>query len=89
MVTIIFETHATSADNEHGMASGHYDVGLSTRGREQARELGERHRNTRVDRVFCSDLERAIRTAEIAFSSRGLPITRDARLRDIDYGAWT
>jgi broad specificity phosphatase PhoE len=39
--------------------------------------------------VFCSDLARAVRTAEIAFGDRALPIVRDARLRECDYGSLT
>lgn len=89
MVAIIYETHATSLDNERGLASGHYDVDLSALGEQQARELGQRHREEPPDVVFCSDLRRAYRTAEIAFASRTIPIVKDARLRELDYGDWT
>jgi len=40
---LVFETHATSLDNEAGLASGHHDVALSPDGRRQAAELGRRH----------------------------------------------
>jgi len=86
---IVFETHATSLDNEAGLASGWFDVGLSPRGEQQARELGERRRDHAFAAVYCSDLVRALRTAEIAFDGRGIPIVRDARLRECDYGALT
>ncbi|MGH2398064.1 MAG: histidine phosphatase family protein, partial [bacterium] len=89
MISITYETHSTSLDNESGLASGYYDIDLSPRGEEQARELGERHRDDLPDIVFCSDLRRAYRTAEIAFGGRGIPIIRDARLRELDYGDWT
>jgi probable phosphoglycerate mutase len=39
--------------------------------------------------VFCSDLTRAFRTAEIAFGDRSVPIVRDARLRECNYGDLT
>ena len=39
--------------------------------------------------VFCSDLLRSFRTAEIAFGDRSLSIVRDARLRECDYGDFT
>jgi broad specificity phosphatase PhoE len=86
---LIFETHATSVDNEAGVASGWADVALSRAGRDQARDLGDRRANEALAAVFCSDLERAWRTAEIAFGARGMPIVRDERLRECDYGAWT
>jgi broad specificity phosphatase PhoE len=88
-LAIVFETHATSLDNEAGLASGWYDVDLSDRGEEQARLLGVRRRDDRVDLVFCSDLRRAYRTAELAFGERPPLIVRDPRLRECDYGEWT
>jgi broad specificity phosphatase PhoE len=86
---LIFETHATSLDNERLVASGHFDVELSPLGRAQAAELGVRYRAEDLDAVLCSDLQRSYRTAEIAFAGRGLPVHRDARIRECDYGAWT
>jgi broad specificity phosphatase PhoE len=89
MMTLIFETHATSVDNEAGLASGWFDAPLSPTGEAQARELGQRRLGQALAAVFCSDLVRASRTAEIAFAGRDLPIVRDARLRECDYGALT
>jgi 2,3-bisphosphoglycerate-dependent phosphoglycerate mutase len=88
-LVLVFETHATSLDNDAGLASGGFDVALSVTGEEQARQLGVRHRDDDFAAVFCSDLMRAVRTAEIAFGDRALPIVRDARLRECDYGAFT
>ena len=88
-LTLLFETHATSVDNEHGIASGWYDAPVSATGEDQARALGERRRNDDLAVVFCSDLARALRTAEIAFGRRGIPIVRDARLRECNYGTLT
>ena len=88
-MTIVFESHATSVDNEAGVASGHRDVPLSPHGEQEARALGERYAPSRVDAVFCSDLRRADETAEIAFAARGIPIIRDRRLREQDYGEFT
>jgi broad specificity phosphatase PhoE len=86
---LIFETHATSLDNEAGLASGWFDVALSPVGEQQARMLGARRRDDHLAAVFCSDLTRSFRTAEIAFGDRALPIVRDARLRECDYGDLT
>jgi broad specificity phosphatase PhoE len=88
-MVIWFETHATSLDNEAGLASGWFDVELSPRGREQARELGDRRRNTGIAAVYCSDLRRAFDTAEIAFAGTSTPIVRDRRLRECNYGDLT
>ena len=88
MVTIIFESHATTLDNEQHLASGHNDVALSALGARQAKELGERHKGEHFDAVFCSDLQRSYKTAEIAFGDK-FPIIRDKRLRECDYGDLT
>jgi len=86
MVTIFFESHATTVDNEAGLASGWVDCELSALGIKQAKEMGERYQNMNFDAVFCSDLQRSYRTAEIAFARRSWPIFRDKRLRECDYG---
>jgi broad specificity phosphatase PhoE len=88
-VEITFETHSTSLDNEHGIATGWRDGALSEEGRRQAMELGERHRDPAPSTVFTSDLGRAVETAEIAFGGTGIPIVRDRRLRECDYGEMT
>lgn len=87
-LTILFETHATSLDNEAGLASGWYDVDLSAAGRLQALAMGERHREAQVSAVYCSDLQRSWRTADLAFGGRW-PVIRDPRLRECDYGELT
>jgi len=79
----------TSVDNETRRASGHADVPLSDLGRQQARELGQHYAAEAPDAIFCSDLQRAVLTAQIAFSDRALPIVPDARLRECDYGDLT
>jgi broad specificity phosphatase PhoE len=88
-VEIVYETHATSVDNERGVATGWRDGELSQAGREQARELGERRRDDGIAVVYSSDLGRAVETAEIAFSGSGVSIRLDRRLRECDYGELT
>ena len=85
-MTIVFETHSLSEDNEFGIASGWNHSRLSGRGRQLAGELGERHRDEEISAVFSSDLRRAVETAEIAFACLRVPILLDWRLRECDYG---
>ena len=86
-VAVVFETHSTSVDNELGIATGWNEGELSEEGRRQARQLGERRRDDGIAVVFTSDLRRAVQTAEIAFAGSPLPIVRDRRLRECNYGA--
>ncbi len=89
MLTVLYSPHMTSVDNEAGRASGHVDVPLSDLGRLQAMELGQHYASEPIAAVFCSDLQRARATADLAFGARDVPIVADARLRECDYGNLT
>lgn len=69
-----------------GIATGWLPGTLSERGREAARELGERHRDDGIDAIYVSDLRRAVETVEIAFARSPIPVVVDARLRECNYG---
>lgn len=85
MVTILFESHSTTEDNEAKLAAGWYDVALSELGEEQARQLSRRYIGRHFDAVFCSDLQRSYKTAQLAFGE-AYPIIQDVRLRECNYG---
>jgi broad specificity phosphatase PhoE len=85
-VELVYETHSTTVDNERGIATGWLDGELSDTGRKNALELGKRRRNDRIAAVYTSDLGRAVQTAAIAFGDTGIPVHRDARLRECSYG---
>ena len=89
MVTIIFESHSTTLDNEQMLSSGWYDVDLSKLGKAQARQLGERRKDEDFAAIFCSDLKRSYNTAEIAFAGLKINLIKDARLRETNYGDLT
>ncbi|MEZ0073161.1 broad specificity phosphatase PhoE/RimJ/RimL family protein N-acetyltransferase [Planotetraspora sp. GP83] len=88
-VTIIYETHSTTTDNEAEIATGQLPGELSARGREQAAELGARRRDDGLAVVFTSDLHRSVETARIAFAGHDIEIRHDPRLRECDYGTMT
>jgi len=85
-VELVYETHSVTTDNEAGIATGWLPGKLSEAGRRYATELGERRRDDSIAVVFCSDLARAVETAEIAFAGSGIPIQLDERLRECNYG---
>lgn len=87
-VEITFEAHGTTYDNEAHRASGHFDVELSPLGIQQSKEMGERYEDAYFDAIFCSDLQRSYKSAEIAFGDR-FPLIKDARLRECNYGDTT
>ena len=85
-VDLVFETHSTTDDNQNGIATGWNPGYLSSAGREQARRLGERRRDDGPSTIFTSDLERALERVRIAFVGIGVPVLKDWRLRECDYG---
>lgn len=87
-LSITFESHSTSIDNEKGIASGCLDPPLSEKGRKQAQDLGQRYEGVNIPLVYCSDLQRSFQTAEIAFASKNIPLIQDPRLREWDYGVY-
>jgi broad specificity phosphatase PhoE len=88
-VTIIFEAHGTTLDNENNISSGLFNIELSPLGKKQAGRLGERYKKQKFDAIFCSTLKRSYDCAEIAFGNRELPIIKDPRLCECDYGKLT
>lgn len=85
-ISLVFETHSTTVDNEQGRATGWWPGALSEQGRAQARQLGGRRGNDGITAVFSSDLARAVETASIAFDASPIPVLYDWRLRECDYG---
>ena len=68
------------ARDRHRLAAG----ALSEDGKRQAEELGARR--TTASAPSSPPTARAVETAEIAFAGSALPIHRDARLRECNYG---
>jgi broad specificity phosphatase PhoE len=85
-VRLVYETHATTVDNEAGRATGWLPGELSPAGVANARDLGRRRRDDGIDLVVTSDLHRAVQTVDVAFAGAGPPVRTDARLREVDFG---
>ena len=77
--TLVVARHGQAAYDVPDVASD--DGGwLTPDGRQQARALGESLRDRRIASVWCSDMTRAVQTAEIAAGVLGgLPVTVSAR----------
>jgi len=86
-VKITHFVHGTTTDNEQGISSGWFDVDLSDLGVQQSIELWNKVRDKHFDVVFCSDLKRAVHSAELTFKNK-VKIIQDKRLRECNYGKY-
>lgn len=84
-VKITYFVHGTTFDNEAKKASGWLPGELSPKGISQANALKEIIKDNKFDTVFCSDLNRAIQSANILFGNEK-EIIHDSRLRECNYG---
>jgi broad specificity phosphatase PhoE len=89
MITIWFEPHGTSLDNEASLASGWNDVDLSELGFQQSKDLVDRCLKRGIDSIFVSDMQRALKTVLPFAEQTQVPIFVDKRLRECDYGELT
>jgi len=88
MVTkITYFVHGTTTDNEQEISSGWFDVDLSELGAQQSVELWNKIKDRHFDVVFCSDLKRAVHSAELTFKNK-VKIITDKRLRECNYGEY-
>jgi len=85
---ITYFVHGTTTDNEQHLATGWADGELSELGIKQSKELGLLTTDKKFDIVFCSDLKRAIDSANFSFEGN-YRIIQDDRLRECNYGDFT
>lgn len=84
-VKITYFVHGTTTDNKQGLATGWLPGELSELGIIQSKELRNLASHTTFDLVICSDLKRAVDSADLVFAGDYL-ILQDARLRECNYG---
>ena len=89
MTTLILVRHGETDWNRDGIWQGHGDPPLNDLGRRQAAELAERLADVEIDALYSSDLRRAYETAEIVGAAKGLEITAEPDLREMDVGSWS
>lgn len=86
---LLLARHGETPWNAEGRYQGQEDIPLSPVGEEQARALGTRLQDLRIDRAVASPLARALRTAQFALGeSRASMLTTDDGLKEIAHGTW-
>ncbi len=86
MTIIHFVRHGETVWHRENRYAGVSDIALTDRGIEQAEHLARWAATAEIHRVLCSDLSRAIRTAQLSADVVGVPLEVDQRLREVDFG---
>lgn len=84
-VKITYFVHGTTTDNEKNLCTGWAPGELSELGIQQAKDLGKKVADKKFDAFFCSDLKRAVDSANLGFKDK-YEIIQDKRLRECNYG---
>lgn len=87
--TLYLVRHGRTALNAEGRLRGHANPPLDEVGELEARAVAEVLARTHPVRIYCSPLDRALRTAELIGERTGALFSPDQRFMDRDYGPWT
>ncbi len=88
MGKIFLVRHGETEWNKNARFQGQTDIPLSPTGKMQAKKVGERLANEKIDAIYSSDLSRAYQTAQEIARYHHIPITRNQDLREINFGQW-
>ncbi len=89
MRTALLIRHGAVGDEAEERFLGAADLPMSPAGEAQVRELAARLRLRAIpDAIYCSDLSRSLRTAELLADESAIPIRVRPALREIEMGDW-
>ena len=89
MRTVLLIRHGLVSQDAEERFVGAADAPMSAAGEAQIRELSARLRpRVTPDAIYCSDLSRSRRTAELLAGGAAVPIGVRPALREIDMGDW-
>lgn len=88
MTTLIFVRHGQSESNLAHVFTGHSNVPLTALGIRQAENTARFLHEYPIERVYASDLLRAMQTAEPTARDHGLEVIPNCGMREIFAGKW-
>jgi len=83
---LIVIRHGETVSNTEKRLQGHSDSPLSVTGISQSKAVAKRLKNVKFSELYCSDLGRAIQTAELISQQTGHKLIKDQRLRERNLG---
>lgn len=88
MNTYYLVRHGQTVWNTLGQTQGHGNSPLTELGIQQAKDLAEALKEYPIDIIYCSDLGRAVETAEIIGKKLNIEIHPTESLREMGFGVW-
>ena len=88
MTEIILARHGETEWNVSEIFRGRIDVELNDTGSKQAQLLAEYLSQKKIEAVYSSPLQRALRTAEVIARHHKLEVAITPGLIDLDFGKW-
>jgi broad specificity phosphatase PhoE len=88
MIEIILARHGETDWNASEVFRGRADVALNENGLKQAQLLGEYLGKEKIDLIYSSPLQRAVKTAEAIACTQSIDVNVVPNLNDIDCGEW-
>ncbi len=80
--------HGEVANHHEGRYNGFNNVDITENGVRQMEAITQRLNGANIKAIYCSDLIRAAKGAQIINNGRNLPITKRVGLRERNIGAW-
>lgn len=81
--------HGQTVLNREGKFRGNADPALDSVGIEQAHKLADLFKDVPISHIFCSDKQRATKTAEIIAAAKGGPVHPTEALRALNVGRFS
>ena len=86
MARLLLVRHGETEWNEAARCQGSSDIGLSATGLRQAEALRLRLAKEPINIIYCSDLKRAVHTAQVIALGHNAEVVACKELREIDFG---
>lgn len=86
--TFYIVRHGQTNWNILGKTQGHGNSDLTESGENQAKQLAESLVSRNIDKVYTSDLGRAVQTAGIIGNKLGIEVEKTDGLREMGFGVW-
>ncbi|WP_066498909.1 histidine phosphatase family protein [Abyssisolibacter fermentans] len=88
MAKIFLTRHGQTMWNIEGRLQGHKDSNLTALGEQQAKWLGNKLKDEKIDIIISSSSNRTLRTAEFIRGNRNIELIPNDNFREINMGKW-